>query len=163
MANTTVASHYEGANAKKVSDIYSGQPVMFQEFNDQRQELQSFLILQTERDKRTVFFLNPENKNVESKSFNDLMYKGSQPACQNSEQIRMKYLNNAKASSTIDINGDCIPDLILETLDAGTNDKPNLEIYLATPNGFCLVAIQALDDDYLMASFADFSSGTLPR
>lgn len=136
---------------------------MFQQFNDARQELQTFIILQTERDKRVVFYINPDNKNVENKSFTEFMYKGSQSACQNSDQTRMKYLNNLKASSTIDINGDCIPDLILETLDAGSNDKPYLEIYLSTPNGFCLVALQALDDDYLMASFADFSKDKLPR
>lgn len=129
---------------------------MFQQFNDARQELQSYILLQTEAEKRMVYFMNSAG-NVESKDFNDMLYKGSLNACQTSAQIKMKYLNNAKASSTVDVNGDCIPDLILESNDAGSSDKPNLEIYFSTSSGFCLVAVQALEDDFLMASFGDFS------
>lgn len=131
---------------------------MFQRFNDNvdKQELQTFILLQADKDTRKVYYYN-DAKNIESKSFTDFMYKGSSSMCQDSDQIKMKTLSNTKASSTVDINGDCMPDLILETIDE-SNSKAILEFYYATKDGLCLVAVQALNDDYLMASFADFSN-----
>lgn len=152
----TVFLNYPESKAKKVDDLYSGQPTMFQQFNEDKNELQTFILMQVEKDKRLVYFLD-SNGNLQSKNFVDMMYTGSSTACQNADQIKLKYLSNTKASSTIDINGDCIPDLILETVDF-SNNKNILEIYLATTQGYCLVSLQALDDDYLMASFADLSN-----
>ena len=134
---------------------------MFQQFNEDKNELQTFILMQTEKDKRLVYYID-SNGNLQNKNFNDMLYKGSSTACQNSDQIKLKYLSNTKASSTIDINGDCIPDLILESVDF-SNNKNNLEIYLSTSSGYCLVSLQALDDDYLMASFADLSKLFLIR
>lgn len=155
VASTIVFLNYLESKAKKVDDLYSGQPTMFQKFNEDKNELQTFILMQTEKDKRLVYFLD-SNGNMQSQNFNDMFYKGSSTSCQNSDQIKLKYLSNTKASSTIDINGDCIPDLILESVDF-SNNKNILEIYLSTSSGYCLVSLQALDDEYLMASFADLS------
>ena len=134
---------------------------MFQKFDDDKQALKTYLLMQTDVKNRMVYSV-ASNGNIEKSSFNDMLYKGSSTACQNYAQVELKYLSKSKASSTIDINGDCIPDLVLESTDS-SNSKSVLEIYLSTPTGFCLVDIRTLEDDFLMASFADISSIVLRR
>jgi hypothetical protein len=126
---------------------------MFQQFNEKRQELQTYIILQTEDKKREVFWID-DNKNIVRKEFSELFYKGSNPACQTPDQVKFRILSNDKASSTIDINGDCIPDLVLESVESDTQTK-YLEFYLATSTGYCLLSINSLSSEYLMATFAD--------
>lgn len=126
---------------------------MFQQFNEKRQELQTYVILQTEQYKREVFWVG-DSKNIERKDFTELFYKGSNSACQNADLVKVNLLSNTRASSTVDINGDCIPDFVLESEDS-SNQKKVLEFYLATTTGFCLVSVQTLDADYMMATFAD--------
>ena len=65
-----------------------------------------------------------------------------------------KILSNDKGSSVIDFNGDCKPDLVLETVGGTTN---YLEFYITTDTGFCLIEQKSVPGDTLMASFGDIS------
>lgn len=135
---------------------------MFQKFNEDTQSLQSFLLIQSEKDKREVYFINKDG-DLTHKNFNEYMYKGSNPKCMNSVQVNTQVMSNVKGSSAVDINNDCIPDLVLETVDTSASDNKNyLEFYLATNEGYCLVDNRNIKDDYLMASFSDLSSSFLP-
>lgn len=150
----TVVLNKRETLAKRVSDFISGEPVMFQQFNEKRQELETFIILQTQADKREVFWIG-DSKNVERKDFNEILVQSTNGACGNSDSVKFNTLSNTKASSTVDINGDCVPDLVLESDDPSITNKKTLEFYYATTTGFCLVSVKYLDDDYLMATFAD--------
>jgi hypothetical protein len=127
---------------------------MFQQFNEKRQELETFIILQTEADKREVFWIG-DSKNIERKDFTEIMVQSTNGACQSSDLVKLNTLSNTRASSTVDINGDCVPDLVLESEDPSNPDKKILEFYYATTTGFCLISVRSLDGDYLMATFAD--------
>lgn len=127
---------------------------MFQRFNEDTQSLQTFLLVQAEKDKRLVYSISSAG-NLENKEFSSYMYKGSDPKCNPLDQTNTQILSNTKGSSAIDINGDCVPDLVLETVDTSSGNKHYLEFYIATKDGYCLVDNRNIKDDLLMASFTD--------
>jgi hypothetical protein len=142
------------SKGKSINSIHSGQPIMFQRFNDDTQSLQNYLLVQDTNSKRMVYFMGSD-QNLQSKDFSDYMIKSSNPKCMSLDQTNTQVLSNTKGSSTIDINGDCSPDLVLETVDTSSGNKNYLEFYISTTAGYCLVDNRYIKDDYLMASFSD--------
>lgn len=136
--------------------MIAGQPLVFQMFNDARQALQSYLVVQTANDKRSVYYMS-EHGSLESRDFDSFMVKSGNPRCLGQDQVSAQMMSDTKASSFIDVNGDCIPDLVIESVDR-FNGRSYLEFYLHTDQGFCLVSNQALRKEYLMASFADLNN-----
>jgi hypothetical protein len=128
--------------------------MMLQRFNDDTQSLQTYLLVQDSKNNRKMYYVEKDGE-IKSKDFGDFMYKGSNPKCMSLSQTSTQEFSNTKGSSSIDINGDCIPDLILETVDTSSGNKHYLEFYIATNEGYCLVDNRNIKDDYLMASFSD--------
>lgn len=91
---------------------------------------------------------------LESKDFSTFMYIGTDSRCQILAGTDDKILSNDKGSSVIDFNGDCKPDLVLETVSGTTS---YIEFYISTETGFCLVDQKSIEADTLMASFSDVS------
>lgn len=136
---------------------------MFQMFNSQKENLQTYLLINTESNKRTVYWIG-ENNQLLSRDFSEFVVSSGDSACNSYSDVNNKVINPNKASSFVDINSDCIPDLILETVQ--TSDQTNfLEFYLFRPSSqkFCLVSVEAIPQNYLMASFGDLSIPSLSR
>lgn len=150
------------SKVKYIDSVHSGQPVMFQRFNEGTQSLQNFLLIQDSKDNRKVYFMNSD-QSIQNKDFSDYMFKGSNPKCNSLSQTSTQILSNTKGSTTIDINGDCVPDLVLETIDTSAGNKHYLEFYISTQDGYCLIDNRNIKDDYLMASFSDLGNPLLIR
>lgn len=133
----------------------SGQPVIFQKFNTNRQALQTFLMVQATDSMRVVYTVS-DSGNLDSVDFSTMVRKGGSGKCNDYSQTSTFILSDDKGSSTLDINGDCQPDLVLESTDRTTNNR-YMEFYMHTADGFCLVETKKIGADYLMASFADLS------
>lgn len=122
-------------------------------------------MIQVEAKKRRVYSINASG-NLESFDFSGLGHTGGDPKCQAFSQVDTQTLSDQKASSSIDINGDCIPDFILESVqtDSTTGKATHwLEFYSATSTGYCLIQNVQINDNFLMASFADLSNFLLTK
>jgi hypothetical protein len=105
-----------------------------------------------------------DNSSIKNRDFGDFVADSRLPganACQDYSQVSPeKILHPDKASSFLDINGDCAPDFVLQTVNKIPTNKDYLEIYLymTAIKKFCLVAIEPVSNTYAMASFADLSN-----
>lgn len=144
---------FEISSAKKLAGSFLSQPVVFQQFNEQKNSLRTYFILQQSADVRNYYFYNPVSSSYESSIFSTMVVDRSFNAgCNSYDQIKGKLLSTARASSFVDLNNDCRPDLVLESDE---NGKQYLEFYLSTDSGFCLVSIQPLNGAFHMASIFD--------
>ena len=148
-----VAGAFDTTKSSSINTVYSGQPVMFQKFNSQRQLLQGYLLVQASEKQRLVFTMSDKGT-LDSQDFSNFMQSGTDSRCQNLTSTDDKILSNDKGSSVIDFNGDCKPDLVLETVGGTTS---YLEFYITTDTGFCLIEQKSIPGDTLMASFGDIS------
>lgn len=136
---------------------FKSQPVLFQKFDKEIQMLQTYMLVQVSATERKVYFLPKGGKELKEKPFSDFVTESGN--CQSLDQIPTNTISESKASSSVDINGDCIPDLIIESEEiSGKTKKSFLEIFLATPQGFCFIKLTTLGEDYLMSSFADLNN-----
>jgi hypothetical protein len=138
---------------KSISGSFQSQPVIFQQFNDENNNLRTYVLLQVSQGTRTVYYYNVGTSAWVGAGFNTFVADPKVGnGCNEYSQVSTHMISNMKASSFVDLNSDCRPDLVLESNDG---DKPYLEFYLASDNGFCLVSIQPLNADFHMASFFD--------
>ncbi len=141
---------------KKIDTVYSGQPLVFQKFNTNKEQLQSYLMVQATDSMRVVYWVN-ENGGMDSIDFATMIAKSTNAKCNDYGQTNTFVLSNDRGSTFLDINGDCQPDLVIESTDR-TNSNRYIEFYMYTADGFCLVDSKNIGKNYLMASFADLSS-----
>lgn len=141
------------ASRKLLAGSFLSQPVVFQQFNEQTNNLRTYFILQQTADVRTYYFYNPSTSSYSSELFSTMVVDRTfNTGCNSFDQIKGKLLSTSRASSFVDLNNDCRPDLVLESDE---NGKQYLEFYLSTDSGFCLVAIQPLNGNFHMASVFD--------
>lgn len=146
---------FNQAGNKQVSGTYKSQPVVFQQFNEDNDSLRTYFLLQgqDENNPRQVFYFDSGSNSFKGASFNNFMADTKlSTACMSLDQVKFHQISQKKASSFVDLNSDCRPDLVLESTEGNTS---YLEFYLSSDNGFCLVSIQPLTADYHMASFFD--------
>jgi hypothetical protein len=139
-----------------------GQPTAFQTFNNAKSFIRTHLLINTKSGTRMVYWME-DSSTIKSKDFSTFVADDQMPGasrCQNYSQVGTeKILHPDKASSFLDINGDCAPDFVLQSMSKTSNQKDYLEIYLYMTEikKFCLVAIESVNSTYSMATFADLS------
>lgn len=139
------------------SDTATGQPFMFQMFNSNNQMLQTYFLMQMSPGNRYVYSLQASK--FVSVDFKTLLVNqgNSKPPCQDYATVNSYTMSNTKASSFVDLNGDCMPDMVIESVSSGKN---YLEFYIYTQNGFCHLD-KVMVTSSLMATFADVSKNWL--
>jgi hypothetical protein len=149
----SVSYSFTPSAKKSISGTFQSQPVIFQQFSDENNNLRTYVLLQVNQGTRTVYYYNLGTTAWVAAGFNTFVADPKVgTGCNDYAQVSTHMISNKKASSFVDLNSDCRPDLVLESNDG---DKPYLEFYLASDNGFCLVSIQPLNADFHMASFFD--------
>lgn len=142
------------------TSVVASEPTIFQRFDNQRNLLVPYLIVQ----KATRFvYTVASNGSVSEQPFDQFVVASS--GCLPYSQVSSRGLGLAetKGGSVADLNGDCIPDMVLESAD-GTN-SPFLEFYYYQqgngqdiPAGFCLVGIVPNGANSLTATFIDLNN-----
>lgn len=131
-------------------------------FNDAKSMVRTYLLISAKSGTRMVFWME-EGSTIKSRDFGDFVADSKLPGasrCEDYSQVSTeKILHPDKASSFLDVNGDCAPDLVLQTINKNPTEKDYLEIYLYLTGvqKFCLVAIEPVNNTYAMATFADLS------
>jgi hypothetical protein len=160
--DSSAVSLADPANPKVINEMSVGQPTVFQTFNEDKSMIRTHLLVNTKSGSRKVFWME-DSSTIKNREFADFVADSKLPgaaACQDYSQVsNEKILHPDKASSFLDINGDCAPDFVLQTINKTPTDKDYLEIYLymTSIKKFCLVAIEPVNNTYAMASFADLS------
>jgi hypothetical protein len=153
------STYGDSSSMRVTQEVPTGEPVMFQTFNDQTKQLQTFFILQTSSSERLVFYMDG-SKNLGTMPFTNLLVTGNSNCLNYQDNVvnSQNQLDSRRGSHFIDINGDCQPDLILQTLDK--NENQYMEFYYAVgTTGFCLVQSKLIDNqNFSMAAFADMNN-----
>lgn len=139
-----------------------GQPTAFQMFNNAKSMVRTHLLINSKSGTRKVFWMD-DGAIINSRDFSDYVADSKLPGASNCQEYSQvsneKILHPDKASSFLDINGDCAPDLVLQTINKNPTEKDYLEIYLylTKQQKFCLISIESVNNTYAMATFADLS------
>lgn len=126
------------------------QPVMFQSYDQGIKQLKTYLIVQLSKSSRVVYSM--DGGNLSKKDFSEIISQDA--GCKPLTDINSLIIHPTKASSFLDINGDCQPDFIIESQNVITG-RDYLEIYLYKKGKYCLVDVQSVAPKTLMSTLAD--------
>lgn len=145
-------SFYNVKNVLKI-DTFKHHPQAFQIFDNDIEQLRTYLIIQKFENERVVIYIESKedgsNKIVEKK-FKDFLSKDSK--CKSYENVMMNKVSNKHSGAFIDLDMDCRPDLLIESI---SQDGRVEEIYYYTEQGFCLVDINKVPEGWSHVSFLD--------
>ena len=88
--------------------------------------------------------------------FSELLNTKDTKNCKSQSTVDGFTLNPYLGSNFIDMNADCRPDLLLNSVGDGAQKQQ--EIYLYTNDGFCLVNVEPMPPSITMPSFLDLNN-----
>lgn len=139
--------------------VVTSEPTIFQIFDNQRNVLVPYLVVQ----KATRFVYTVSSNGIVSEQPFD-QFSVANAGCLEYSQVSSRGLALAetKGGSVADLNGDCIPDLVFESVDKSGNSFLEFYYYQQAGNGllagFCLVGITPIGPNNLSATFVDLNN-----
>ena len=117
------------------TNLEDHQPSTFQLFDDDLKKLKTYLLVQTAATKQVVSLQKTEaGPKVVTETFSSFI--SGETGCQQPPAESVSKLSKTHGSLFLDVNMDCKPDLLLETING---EDRILDIYLFTDKGkFCL-------------------------
>jgi hypothetical protein len=106
---------------------------------------------------RSLFYVDPSTDKITSKAWDSVLSKAPECNPKNPAASMQDLLMDADlGSSFVDMNADCRPDILLQSL--GDNHQRVQEFYLYSNEGFCLVSKQFMPSNWTMPSFFDMNN-----
>jgi len=155
-----IGNDYVANNDYMIQNIRKQQPVVFTMYDNNKNSAvyTTYLLVQGNTDNvRACYYIDRnDNNKMTHRPFSELLNTKDTTHCLSQSNVDGFTLNPYLGSSFVDMNADCRPDLLFNSLGDGAQKQQ--EIYLYTNDGFCLVNVQSMPSQITMPSFLDLNN-----
>lgn len=143
-------------NIITIESFFKHHPQLFQVYDEEIGELRTMLIYQKMEDERKILSFSRDDDGTvdyEEKHFKSIV--SQRMGCKSFDFVRFNKMSDKHAGAFIDLNMDCRPDLVIESIG---EEGRVLEIYFYTGEGFCLVDLNPVPSDFSSPAFFNINA-----